>query len=504
MPPVKKPQSLSDVIILSIIIFTFVWSSHSPKRLYTRLDHLRNQSNSLIPITMSPTINTVQAPSSQRGGTQDGSGLSRRPFDLRNSIWSKLPAVNPVRDKDVQLPEQPTIQEPSNINGLLPYSNPSTASGSTDPCVHAGKALPGTELRYFNQPIPPQNANDFKDIKGHFAGPLRDTIAKKRKVTGDIEMKLKYLGVTASSVELYIIVLCEKKSAKIARKFFSQAHISEVIRGCGFQLLVLDAQLMRLANKDTFQVSADERPERTWCGTSVTIANNNGSSVSATIGGIVMLEDQAGRKSIYGLTTSHILDKLRPASLQASEASDPGFNSDSDSDSSVDTVRDQPLQFSTEHEAAIALDRHHVEVTAHTLHRVGSVAFNSLEPDTNPGLDWALVRFNKTELLPNMIARGTQQQKFNVVWQHYNDSKANGQSEGIPLTVADNTDHEDCISLAVLVYTNRGPQSAILSFNGSSILIASGSQFVDIYDLSMSPNSGNYVLHLFLLQRSGL
>lgn len=378
---------------------------------------------------MSPVISAVQAPASQRSGTQQDAEPSRRIFKLGDSLWSKFAKIAPAAglDTDARPQVQPAVQAQSNVEqGSPTLHQPTAATSGRDFCEDVGKPLPGTNLRYFNRPILSRSANDFKDIKGHFAGPLHDAIAKKRKVTGDIEMKLKHLGLTESCIELYIIVLCEKKSAKIARKFFDQPHIFEVIRQCHFQLLVLDAQLMRLADEDAFQVFASKGPQTTWCGTSITICQDGGTSGSATMGGIVMIEDQASRRWVYGLTTSHILDKLRPASLPTPEASESSSDSESDSDSdcTLDAVQSEHVQSTVEHKSEKRRNDHEIAITLQSLDSIGSIAFDSVEPDNNPGLDWALISLTKAECLPNIIVREARQRIPSPAQQERNSSKA--------------------------------------------------------------------------------
>jgi hypothetical protein len=134
-------------------------------------------------------------------------------------------------------------------------------------------------------------------------------------------MKLKYLGTTAASAELYIVVQCGKKAAKIVKKFFKESDVKEELRS-DFRVLVLEKELRLLADDEFIEVHSDGTSTQTWCGTPLTMSSYSGALVSTTFGGIIAVEDGNGVMSLYGLTASHALERLQATGLPTPDSSD--------------------------------------------------------------------------------------------------------------------------------------------------------------------------------------
>lgn len=352
----------------------------------------------------------------------------------------------------------------------------------------AGHDLPGTKLKYFNKQIPQRLNARFFDIKVLYSQPLLEAIAKKRRNAGDIGMKLKYLGLSEQSTEPYIVIQCEKKTAKIVRKFFSQSHIEEELRP-DFGVLVLDKELMRLADEDTIKVFADAAPLQTWCGVPVTLKRSAGSSVTSTLGGIVMVEEENGERMPYGLTASHALSKLRATGLPTPDASDSDTDSvasDTDSEVSAEASELSRLELTSPYEAAEA------KVAVHNPDLVGYVAHNSLDDPARASQDWALVRLLNFKPLANTLLKTERSPPALELMQHSQTDSPNldlfwNEEDSPDLT-------SDLDPTAVLVLTRKGSQPATLTFNTSSVLIAPGQELVQTHDISMRPTMRMYSL----------
>lgn len=371
-------------------------------------------------------------------------------------------------------------------------------SPDTQKAEFVGQDLPGTKLKYFNQTIPGRLKDRYFDIKVLYTQALHDFVAKKRRNAGDIAMKLKYLGLTEQSTEPYIIVQCEKKTAKIIKKFFNQSHIQEELEP-DFRVLVLDKELMRLGDDDPINVYANALPDKTWCGTPITMTRHDACTVSATLGGIVAVEDTAGRKLMYGLTASHPLSKLKSTGLLSPDATDSESDfSDTESEASVEASDLSGLKLSESYEQP------EDEVAVKSSSFIGAIVHHTLDDLVHGNFDWALVEFGSINPLPNMIfINGGSSSSPEPTKRQGSASNEPGRLNGhgwMQLWDGPST-YRDSASKPVSVITRRGPQAATLTLNTSSVLIAPGQKFVESHDLSMRPmkslepgDSGSWVV----------
>ncbi|KAH8172589.1 hypothetical protein LIA77_06844 [Sarocladium implicatum] len=339
-----------------------------------------------------------------------------------------------------------------------------------------GRPLPGTHLKYYDQEIPLHLRERFFDIKVMYSQLLVDAILKKRRVSGDIGMKLRYLGTTSRSTELCIVFQCDKKTAKVIRKFFRQPHIDEEIRP-DFRVVVLEQELVRLADDAEIQVRIREIPTRTWCGVPITMSNQRGETVTVTFGGVIMAKGSNGDLKWYGLTAGHALRRLGETGLPTPEASDSDSDSDSDFGSDVSSRR-------MEEAAADIIAPKEDQINVHSSKLIGRVLLHNLSSPMQRNLDWALIEPIGVKILPNLVTWMQKPMLHSVP----------------PINLPDEPPQEYS-SASVFVVTCRGPLSATLSFSTSSTLISPGQEFAETHELTMDPgmsleqgDSGSWVV----------
>jgi hypothetical protein len=431
--------------------------------------------------------------------------LQQRLSKLRNDSGTPPLASLPPDSTVQSTPNQGSWRKsrPANLHGPVDSGYGSFApSPDTQKAEFVGQSLPGTKLKYFNRSIPEQLNARFFDIKFLYTQPLLEAIRKKRRNAGDIGMKLKYLGLTEQSTELYIVIQCDKKTAKIVKKFFAQPHIDEELRP-DFKVFVLDEELTRLADDDTIQVFADGMPIKTWCGVPITMSCEVGPTASATLGGIVMVEDATGKKTLYGLTASHALSDIKATGLPTPDVSDSDSESDlsdSESEASKEASNFSQLELSRSYEAP------EEEVAVRSSELIGMIAHHTLDGPVPGNFDWALVGLANIKLLPNMIILADRSPPTPEHPKRRDsfatELQVRDQDNGIHLIWNASNSHHGFVSKPVSVISGHGPQAGTLTFNTSSLLIAPGQKFVQTHDLSMRPimrlqpgDSGSWVVN---------
>jgi hypothetical protein len=368
-----------------------------------------------------------------------------------------------------------------------------------------GRSLLGTNLKQYDKEIPTRLRDRFYDIRYTYNPFLVDTILKKRRKGADVAIKLKYLGTSSQTTELYIVFQCEKKTAKIVRKFFKQPHVEEEIRP-DFKILVLEQELMRLADDDEIEVRARVTHGQTWCGVAITMGNQTGYAASATLGGIIMVEDIKGNLMWYALTAAHALSKLYETGLPTPDASDSDSDSASDSDLDSNSDHDPLFQPYKEMDSNTTVE-HYEELhsdnailvaespSSSTREEKGRIEVNSPQligrirhytpsfPGENSH-DWALIEPTSLEALPNLISPKAGPVPHDEACIQLPEHAPQGYS-----------------SISVVVLTSHGSQTGRLTLNTSSTMISPGRKFAETHDLIMDvgrckkriPKAGSHV-----------
>lgn len=398
---------------------------------------------------------------------EDTSGLRHNLSKLKLSNPFSLPSkTTPDTTQPVQLPDQQATLNSGYV------AAPTSAPTSQDE-MH-GLTLPGTDLKYFDKPIPERLKARFLDIKVLYTQPLLDAISKGRKDPGDISMKLRYMGICARDIEPHIVIQCERKVAKRVKRFFTQGHVEEDLLP-DFRVLVLTKTLLRLANDDVVEVLSDSIPEATMCGMPIELSRG-GRSVSCTLGGVIMVEGH--EKRLYGLMAGHPLRRL-----QTSPGSGQLFTQDSSSSSEEecsDSDGDSIATFSASSESRdfdVGIQQNRLGKPRLT---IGTVTCDSFSTTRGENYDWAIVDLNQGYARPNLVVPNRE--------LHLSDSE----NPGSEIDSYQRSSLGTTLLKEVVVLRQGKPLTAELFRNTSSLMISPGSSFVDVYEITTKDGPGKY------------
>ncbi|EXK93460.1 hypothetical protein FOQG_04747 [Fusarium oxysporum f. sp. raphani 54005] len=400
-------------------------------------------------------------------------GLRHKLSNWRASVSFRPPPS--ITSKSAQQVDPKAPQYDGSDSGIG-IAAPSSHSQQSEP---VGLDLPGTELKSFDEPISQRLKARFFDIKVLYTQPLLDYILKRKKDPGDISMKLKHLGLNSQSIQLHIVIQCERKVARRVRKFFAQGHVEEELLP-DFRVFVLEKALLRLTDDEAIEVLTDSVPKRTWCGTPIRLMRGN-VSVVATFGGIIVVE--TSHKRLVGLTAAHSLKKLHsPLSNQLltndtevpfSSSSSNASESESDSDCESTITTESSVQH-LEHLNDKGLDTTASQSTV----QIGTILCNTFNAPMAQNYDWAIIDLSQQATLPNRVVLDGQPDS--------SDFEEDSDLEPILFPVGN-----PCVSVSrqVLVLKQGAKPIGEMSLDTSSVLISPGSSFVEVYDLAMEHGS---------------
>ncbi|KAL4727169.1 hypothetical protein ACLX1H_006070 [Fusarium chlamydosporum] len=422
----------------------------------TTFEHWQRQ---LTPYLRGGQESETQTTTAQTTADLEGtSGLRHNLSKLKLSNPFSLPSkTTPDTAQPVQLPNQQATLNSGYV------AAPTSAPTSQDE-TH-GLTLPGTDLRYFDKPIPERLKARFFDIKVLYTQPLLDAISKGRKDPGDISMKLRYMGICSRDIEPHIVIQCERKVAKRVKRFFTQGHVEEELLP-DFRVLVLTKTLLRLANDDVVEVLSDSIPEGTMCGMPIELSRG-GRSVNCTLGGVIMVEGPP--KRLYGLMAGHPLRRLHVSSSDShptTEASGSSSEeechcSDSDSVATFDICSKSRDPDTEEQHDKFGQPRL----------AIGTVTHDSFSTSVKNNYDWAIIDLDTGYALPNLVTPQSYASYF-------------GETE-VEIQSYHHSSHEELPAKEVLILREGQPLMAELSFNTSSLMMFPGSSFVDVHEMAM-------------------
>ncbi|KAF5556712.1 hypothetical protein FPHYL_7884 [Fusarium phyllophilum] len=416
---------------------------------------------------------STQVATQESAGVECPEGLRHKFSNWRASVPFRSPPAITTKPAQQVDPKAPQYEESD--SGIC-ITTPSSQDHHNEP---PGLELPGTELKCFDGPISNRLKARFFDIKVLYTQPLLDYIFKRKKDPGDISMKLKHLGLSSQSIQLHIVIQCERKIAKRVRKFFAQGHVEEELLP-DFRVFVLEKALLRLTDDEATKVLTDSAPKRTWCGTPIRLTRGN-VSVTATFGGIIVIED--AYKRLVGLTAAHSLKKLHsplsnqplthdreaPFSSSSSDTSD--SESDSDCESTITT------ESSVQHPEHLSDKRLDTTASQNTL-EIGTIHCNTFDAPMAQNYDWAIIDLSPEAMLPNRV----------VLDGQFDSSDFEEESDLEPIMFPVGN---PCVSVSrqVVVLKQGAKPIGEMSLDTSSVLMSPGSSFVEVYDLAMEHGS---------------
>ncbi|KAF4958055.1 hypothetical protein FGADI_2685 [Fusarium gaditjirri] len=392
-------------------------------------------------------------------------------FRASNPFCSSLTITSkPAEQVDSKIPQ---CEESDSGIGI---ATPSSQRQQSEP---VGFELPGTELKCFDKPISQRLKDRFFDIKVLYIQPLLDYILKRKKDPGDISMKLKHLGLGSQSIQLHIVIQCERKVAKRVRKFFAKGHVEEELLP-DFQVFVLEKALVRLTDNEAIDVLTGSAPKRTWCGTPIRLMRGN-LSVMATLGGVIVVE--TSYKRLVGLTAAHSLNKLHSPLSERLSTSDtevpflPSSSDASESESDSDCESTATTESSVQHLEHLNDKGLDTTASQNTL-EIGTVICNTFNAPMAQNYDWAIIDLSQQAALPNRV----------VLDGEPDSSDFEGENDLEPVLFPVGN---PCISVSGQVRVLKQGARLIgeMSLDTSSVMISPGSSFVEVYDLAMKHGS---------------
>jgi hypothetical protein len=295
-------------------------------------------------------------------------------------------------------------------------------------------------VQHFRKAIPQDLCESFAKVKQVWADELWRQVAKATSNTGDLAMKLKYLGNTEDEAELHLVIHCEQAVGEIVRWFFKQRQIADKLRS-RFLVHVVETAPTRL--NSAADVYKDSQRRSTMCGTSIAIDKDSVHS-TATLGGLIMVSKSSGAR-VYGVTAGHAVA---------------GADGGVESASAYDHFQHQDKR------------------------KFGAIKYTSSQhcsASKGQNRDWALVSTRAEDWLPNSF-RSDDFNHNSVIDCFYNSQVATFVS-----------------APRAVVVTPRGTQRGSLSANRSGILLRPGTSFVEAMDFVPD---GGYGKHCPLLTRT--
>lgn len=330
--------------------------------------------------------------------------------------------------------------------------------------------------RVIDKPIPQVAMEHLANLRILLSKPLKEYIFRPNTQEFTILWKLKYLGSTASDAKLYLMVSCDKCIASKVKRFFAQTHIRQQI-GLHFEVYVQPLPPIKLSRTNDIPVYREKTLmlSQTLCGTPIAIEWDD-EVRTATFGGIVMIYSmECPEGETFGLTAGHII----PSRLTHVE----DLNS-RQTRNMEEEMSDEDDAFEEDFELEIELDEAEAPksrltdqvLKEDTFKRRHMYPTGTLIVDSSADNDWALIRMDPIESLPN----------------HLPSLKANSKQRELscgkepPLGFKMATAAMCGLSRAV---TACGSIQGTIQRTGSGIMMSSGCHLIEVYDFAPNQSS---------------
>lgn len=377
------------------------------------------------------------------------------------------------------------------------YGSVSTVS-STD-CLGSPHQQFKTKLKIYDREIDSAHHRRFNDLKELLDNPLYDYLSKGKVNIGVISLKLRVLGKDEAQAKPWIIVFCDEKISRRARRFFDQKHIKELCRGGSsppdmpsFEVLVCGRRPILKTREGMTTVigtamSSDVASLDTFCGLPI-LYEVAGKDCFGTLGGLVEIGNHHGEHRLYGLTAAHNF------TLTQNEVSEhqPLAHVSMDVDFSVSMTADggqsdlsseEDLELEPSSEQYVFLDEEADRIpkaigqdikgklSTFNLGHLSSI--NSAEAKN---LDWALIEL--TIPVPDTLRPNTFF-KDNSLCAVQGIGHLSARDIGEPL---------ERVNVSLL--SSNGQKSGQLSRTSDAVIVAPGTSFTEVYTLVLSNGAG--------------
>ena len=210
--------------------------------------------------------------------------------------YSHLPAI--------YAKPKPSIQfEMSQDSGYDSTVKDDHVPDNVGPVIKTGKWPLRRRLQVFRKAISPDDKLRWMDWKVLWSSKIAEAAVGIGAQQSPVVMKILYLGYSADDARVFVVFQCDKNTAKRIQQFLKRQEVKGPTGSLEDYLfipkpptlLALDVKLRQNRRKET----------ATMCGTTVTV-ERGGSSISTTIGGLIMMKTAQGNQ-LLGLTAAHAL-----------------------------------------------------------------------------------------------------------------------------------------------------------------------------------------------------
>ena len=390
------------------------------------------------------------------------------------------------------------------------------------------------KLSIFEKDIPDPVNNRFHDLHVLFNEPLYRYLGKHGVAVTAMSIKLKYAGENEAAAKPWIIVQCDERASKRVRRFFNQQQIKAQYQprdaqspDVNFGLLVHGTPPKQMATASEHYIRGDiSDGAPTLCGKPIKICTSNGTRL-ATVGGLIKVVNSEGIQ-LYGMTAGHIITRkgfdkdvvdhddddtygkqstgdrfstVKSASVagateyiptnEASMTDDQSCSGDKDADDHDESSEqgedeeeyeldlgpvDDRQGKSNINPAALSLCLQRSDLLQVRWPKLGHLSFVSHQPESDNGLDWALIKFHDPTLCrPNLLTFPEHTYEFGVSARL---------REG-PRRLTRATRSRDVLLLSGMAGLKRGKLATSFGY----LMIGHVKQFNEIYNVSMSDGS---------------
>lgn len=290
------------------------------------------------------------------------------------------------------------------------------------------------DLKAFSLDIDPDVAARFEEIFPMIEHLLLGCLNTSGKRFYPVSIRLAVLGVTEADAKPRIAVFCHNNYARLMRRFFAREDVKELCKPIDDSVYAFDVHIINkpplkhaaqnsltLDFANSNGVFEDGRPF-TSCGTAIRYQRDDGTTLIATLGGVVKVVGEDGSHSLFGMTVAHIFedagdeDDFWPGEDNESiDGSDEYMSSDDEglrTPPKAATSLDHPLRLEEVDEKLI-LAADSIDIPPTKASWMENNAWESLEvkvmAKSGHGKDWALVQVAQSGsppiLLPNCMLR---------------------------------------------------------------------------------------------------
>jgi hypothetical protein len=253
-------------------------------------------------------------------------------------------------------------------------------------------------MRIFRHEVDQRTQDRFEDVVERVQGPLIEYLRKNTKNFRPMAIRLIVLGNDEASAKPCMVVLCPAHTSRKVKQFFKKDRITILCRPKGHDDIGFEVTTI----SQTFKTSASNSPVEVY-GITDSFENTSNWSIRirvqqenqryATMGGMIVVTGSDNKKTYYGLTAGHVLDREDTLGVVDTD-DDSGYTSQDDHDHHDSSDDDSIVEESSTQLSVQALDPTTEGPFAMMLHegwrRIGKIANASFSSQAI-NRDWAMI-----------------------------------------------------------------------------------------------------------------